>query len=172
MSAATGSSAWAPLRQPAFRWLWVGVLLSSVGTMMQTVGAQWLLVDAPNAAALVSLVQAANTLPVMLLALAGGVLADSFDRCWLLFRSLPTWAASRSSSPSMRSLWCSSPSLCSSGAGRRPKRRVPGSASCRPCAPVAATSGTSRWCAASRPGLEVGCQTVMPWTSFLTRLGT
>src|SRR5215217_2356052 len=52
---------------------------------MQTVGAQWLVVDAPNAATLVSLVQAATTLPVMLLALPGGVLADSFDRRWLLF---------------------------------------------------------------------------------------
>src|SRR5438876_12268184 len=83
--AAADSSAWAPLRQRAFRWLWLGVLISSIGTVMQTVGAQWLLVDAPNAAALVALVQAANTLPVMLLALAGGVLADSFDRRWLLF---------------------------------------------------------------------------------------
>ena len=52
---------------------------------MQAVGAQWLLVDAPNAAVLVALVQAATTLPVMLLALPGGVLADSFDRRWLLF---------------------------------------------------------------------------------------
>src|SRR4051812_41950375 len=51
---------------------------------MQTVGAQWLVIDAPNAAVLVSLVQAASTLPVMLLALPGGVLADSFDRRWLL----------------------------------------------------------------------------------------
>jgi MFS family permease len=51
---------------------------------MQAVGAQWLVVDAPNAPVLVSLVQAANTLPVMLLALPGGVLADSFDRRWLL----------------------------------------------------------------------------------------
>jgi MFS family permease len=65
--------------------LWLGVLISSIGTVMQTVGAQWLLVDAPNAATLVALVQAANTLPVMLLAPAGGVLADSFDRRWLLF---------------------------------------------------------------------------------------
>src|SRR5919199_6217709 len=83
-AAAAESSAWVPLRQRAFRWLWLGVLISSVGTTMQTVGAQWLLVDAPNAAALVSLVQTANTLPVMLLALAGGVLADAFDRRWLL----------------------------------------------------------------------------------------
>ena len=79
------SSPWAPLAHRAFRWLWFGVLLSYLGTWMQTVGAQWLLVDAPNAATLVSLVQAANTIPVMLLALPGGVLADSFDRRWLLF---------------------------------------------------------------------------------------
>ena len=73
-----------PLGQRVFRWLWLGMLFSWIGTWMQTVGAQWLLVDEPNAAALVSLVQAANTLPMMLLALPGGVLADSFDRRWLL----------------------------------------------------------------------------------------
>ena len=82
---AADSTTWAPLRNRAFRWLWMGVLISWVGTWMQTVGAQWLLVDAPNAATLVSFVAAANTLPVMLLALPGGVLADSFDRRWLLF---------------------------------------------------------------------------------------
>jgi MFS family permease len=79
------TSAWAPLRQRLFRWLWIGLLVSLTGTWMQAVGAQWLFVDAPDAAALVALVQAANTLPVMLLALPGGVLADSFDRRWLLF---------------------------------------------------------------------------------------
>jgi MFS family permease len=78
------SSPWAPLGQRVFRWLWICVLISWTGTWMQTVGAQWLLVNEPNAAALVSLVQVANTLPVMLLALPGGVLADSFDRRWLL----------------------------------------------------------------------------------------
>jgi MFS family permease len=81
---AADSSAWAPLGQRVFRWLWLGVLLSWIGTWMHTVGAQWLLVDEPNAAALVSSVQAAGTLPMMLLALPGGVLADSFDRRWLL----------------------------------------------------------------------------------------
>jgi MFS family permease len=60
------------------------MLFSWIGTWMQTVGAQWLLVDAPNAAVLVSLVQAATTLPLMLLAFPGGVLADSFDRRRLL----------------------------------------------------------------------------------------
>ncbi len=79
------SSPWAPLRRPIFAALWVGVLVSGMGTWMQTLGAQWLLVDAPNAATVVALVQAANTLPVMLLALPAGVLADSFDKRWLLF---------------------------------------------------------------------------------------
>lgn len=83
--AAADSSALAPLRRRAFRWLWLGVLISWTGIWMQTVGAQWLVVHAPNAPVLVSLVQAANFLPVMLLALPGGVLADSFDRRWLLF---------------------------------------------------------------------------------------
>lgn len=78
------ASIWSPFAHRAFRWLWIGVFVSTIGTWMQTVGAQWLLVDLPNAAVLVSLVQAANTLPVMLLALPGGVLADSFDRRWLL----------------------------------------------------------------------------------------
>ena len=79
------SSPWAPLRQRMFAWLWVGVLISGMGTWMQTLGAQWLLIDAPNAAAVVALVQAANALPIMLLALPAGVIADSFDRRWLLF---------------------------------------------------------------------------------------
>src|SRR3954471_12660851 len=79
------SSPWAPLRQRIFAWLWVGVLISGMGTWMQTLGAQWLLIDAPNAAAVVALVQVANTLPVMLLAMPAGVLADAFDKRWLLF---------------------------------------------------------------------------------------
>ena len=79
------SSPWAPLRRPVFAWLWVGVLISGMGTWMQTLGVQWLLVDVPNAAAVVALVQVANTLPIMLLAMPAGVLADSFDRRWVLF---------------------------------------------------------------------------------------
>jgi MFS family permease len=82
MAAPTGApeSTWAPLRIAVFRVLWLAVLGSQLGTWMQTVGAQWLLVDQPNAGALVSLVQTAGTLPVLLLALPAGVLADSLDR--------------------------------------------------------------------------------------------
>ena len=80
----SASSAWAPLRIGLFRTLWIAVLVSNVGTWMQTVGAQWLVVHGAHAAMLVSLVQTAYTLPAVLFALVGGVLADIFDRAKLL----------------------------------------------------------------------------------------
>jgi MFS family permease len=80
----TDLDAWAPLRAPVFRMLWIAVLAGNVGTWMQTVGAQWLVVREPGAATWVSLVQVATMLPVLLLALPSGALADRFDRRRLL----------------------------------------------------------------------------------------
>ena len=60
---------------------------------MQTVGAQWMLVGDPRAAVLVPLVQTATTLPVMLLALPSGVLADLIDRRRLLIATQGAMAA-------------------------------------------------------------------------------
>jgi MFS family permease len=77
---AAASSIWLPLRHRVFRALWLAVLGSQIGTWMQTVGAQWLLVDRPNAPTLVSLVQTAMMLPMLLLAVPAGVLADALDR--------------------------------------------------------------------------------------------
>ncbi len=77
-------SIWAPLAISAYRALWIAGLVSNIGTWMQTVGAQWLLVARPNSAALVALVQTASTLPVLILALPAGVLADVFERRRLL----------------------------------------------------------------------------------------
>ncbi|GAB3957345.1 MFS transporter [Micromonospora vulcania] len=78
------ASAWAPLRTAVYRNLWLALLAANVGTWMQTVGAQWLLIHHSNASTLVALVQTASLLPVLLLALPAGVLADSFDRRHLL----------------------------------------------------------------------------------------
>ena len=78
------SGTWQPLRNPVFRALWIAVLFSNIGNWMETVGAQWLLVSQPNNSILVALVQTADTLPVVLLALPAGVLADVFDRRLLL----------------------------------------------------------------------------------------
>ncbi|MGX1807079.1 MFS transporter [Nocardia sp. NPDC055321] len=84
LATASPPSAWAPLASKVYRALWIAQLVSNLGTWMQTVGAQWLLVDEPNAAMLVSLVQTATTLPVVLLVIPAGVLADLVDRRRLL----------------------------------------------------------------------------------------
>ena len=76
----TKESAWAPLRVKAFRALWLAQVGSAIGTWMQTVGAQWLLVEEPGAEALVAMVQVAAMLPVLMLALPSGALADILDR--------------------------------------------------------------------------------------------
>jgi MFS family permease len=78
-------SPFAPFRHRAFLWVWLGVVIASIGLWGQTVGAQWLFVNDPNAATIVPLVQTASTLPMMLLALPAGVLADAFDRRWMMF---------------------------------------------------------------------------------------
>ncbi|OLE22096.1 MAG: MFS transporter [Catenulispora sp. 13_1_20CM_3_70_7] len=82
MRAKQTASAWSPLRQPVFRALWLAQFGSNVGSWMQTVGAQWLLIG--HGAALLSLVQVAAGLPVLILALPAGVLADLVDRRRLL----------------------------------------------------------------------------------------
>lgn len=86
-------SAWAPLGSPVYRALWIAQTVSNLGTWMQTVGAQWMLVGDPRAAVLVPLVQTATTLPVMLLALPSGVLADLVDRRRLLLATQGAMAA-------------------------------------------------------------------------------
>lgn len=73
-----------PLHDKIFRGLWIGVLAGNIGTWMQTVGASWRLVSEADAATWVSLVQTATTLPVLLLALPSGALADILDRRRLL----------------------------------------------------------------------------------------
>ncbi len=91
--AVTATSTWAPLASPIYRALWVAQFVSNLGTWMQTVGAQWMLVGDPRAPVLVPLVQTATTLPVMLLALPSGVLADLVDRRRLLLATQGAMAA-------------------------------------------------------------------------------
>lgn len=76
--------AWRPLASPVYRRLWLAQVGGNLGTWMQNVGAQWLIVTATGSALLVGLVQTASTLPVVLLAAPAGVLADILDRRRLL----------------------------------------------------------------------------------------
>ncbi|MEU6389375.1 MFS transporter [Streptomyces sp. NPDC046939] len=84
----TENAAWAPFAARVFRALWIAQLVSNTGSWMQTVGAQWLLVG--HSAATVTLVQTVSSLPVVLLALPSGVLADRFDRRKVLLVSQAT----------------------------------------------------------------------------------
>ncbi|WCR00802.1 MFS transporter [Paracoccus aestuarii] len=78
----------APFRYPDFRRLWGATLMSNFGGLVQAVGAAWLMTQLTDSATLIALVQASNTLPVMLLAIASGALADIFDRKTLLMSAL------------------------------------------------------------------------------------
>jgi predicted MFS family arabinose efflux permease len=75
---------WAPLRRPVFRFVWLAAFVANLGTWMQTVGGQWLLVERHSSSLLISLVQSASSLPVLLLAIPAGVVADFVDRRRLL----------------------------------------------------------------------------------------
>jgi MFS family permease len=76
--------AWAPLRHPLFRALWIAALASNVGTWIQEVGAAWLMTSLTPSPMMIASVQAATTLPIFLFALVGGALADVVDRRRLL----------------------------------------------------------------------------------------
>jgi MFS family permease len=78
------NDAWAPLRHPVYRALWIAQLVSNIGTWMQTVGAQWLMGTLGGSALEIALVQAAITLPLFLVALPAGALGDILDRRRLL----------------------------------------------------------------------------------------
>lgn len=69
-----------PLASPSFRMLWLGGLVSNLGTMVQTVGAGWLMATIATSNDMVAFVQAATTLPVMLFSIPAGAIADSYER--------------------------------------------------------------------------------------------
>jgi MFS family permease len=73
-------SAWAPLRNSIYRNLFIASFVSNIGTWMQSVAAQWFLVEKHSSDTVVALVQTASLGPTLIFALFAGVLADLFDR--------------------------------------------------------------------------------------------
>ena len=73
-------SALAPLRIGVFRALWTASLVSNIGSWMHLVAASWLMTSLTASAAVVALLQTANSGPSFLLALPAGALADVLDR--------------------------------------------------------------------------------------------
>ena len=76
----SSTSAWAPLRHRIFFALFVAQLVSNIGTLMQNVGSAWLMGDLHASTGVVALVQTATFLPVLLIGIPAGALADIADR--------------------------------------------------------------------------------------------
>ena len=80
MNAEKPAGSFAPLRQPLFAVLWAATVLGNIGSFMRDVASAWLATGLSSSPVAVALVQVAGTLPVFLLSLPAGVLADILDR--------------------------------------------------------------------------------------------
>ncbi|WP_295638373.1 MFS transporter [Novosphingobium sp.] len=70
----------APLAEPLYRRVWIASLLSNFGQLILGVGAAWEMTRLTTSAGMVALVQSALMLPLMLVAVPAGAIADMFDR--------------------------------------------------------------------------------------------
>lgn len=78
------ASPWAPFRSRVFAVVWTASLVGNIGTWMRDVGAGWLMTSLSASSTAVAMVQVATMLPIFLLSLPAGALADSVDRRRLL----------------------------------------------------------------------------------------
>jgi MFS family permease len=69
-----------PLTQPTFRMMWLAVLIGNIGTWIHDVAAAWVMAETTGSPFMVAAVQSATTLPIVLLAVFAGTLADIVDR--------------------------------------------------------------------------------------------
>ncbi|MCA1363355.1 MFS transporter [Bradyrhizobium sp. IC3069] len=70
----------APLRFPTFRRIWLASVLANLGALIRSVGAAWAMTQMTSSADKVALVQTALMLPVMLISMPAGAIADMHDR--------------------------------------------------------------------------------------------
>lgn len=79
-SASSSDSAFSPLRHPDFRLIWLATLVANLGSLIQNVGAGWAMASLTPAHDMIALVQASATLPIMMLSIPAGAVADLFNR--------------------------------------------------------------------------------------------
>ncbi|MCW5556900.1 MAG: MFS transporter [Verrucomicrobiae bacterium] len=77
---ATHSGAWSVLNNRLFRALWLANVASGIGSAMHDTAAVWTMATLTTSATLVTLMQSMSSLPLFLLALPAGALADIVDR--------------------------------------------------------------------------------------------
>jgi MFS family permease len=73
-------SAWAPFQHRIFTLVWVATVVSNIGGWMYSAAAGWLMTTLTTDPLMVSLVQVANSLPVLIFAFPAGALADVVDK--------------------------------------------------------------------------------------------
>lgn len=92
IGSALAADVWAPMRHTVFRRIWFASLMTNLGLLIQGVGAAWAMTQLTSRADWVALVQTALMLPVMLVSLPAGALADMYDRrvvgLWALWGAL------------------------------------------------------------------------------------
>src|SRR6195952_3412766 len=76
----TGDGVAAPLQHSVFRRIWLASLVSNLGLLIQGVGAAWAMTQMTSSADKVALVQTALMLPIMLISMPAGAIADMYDR--------------------------------------------------------------------------------------------
>lgn len=86
-TASAQPSAFEPFKHRVFTMLWVATLVSNIGTWMFNVTSGWVMTELSASPLMVSLVQAATSLPIFLFALPAGAMGDLFDRRKLLLIS-------------------------------------------------------------------------------------
>lgn len=69
-----------PFGIPLFRGVWIASLASNFGGLIQSVGASWMMINLDGSPQMIALVQGSTTLPIMLLSLWAGAVADNLDR--------------------------------------------------------------------------------------------
>lgn len=94
MTGVAGGAAWAPLRHPGFRLVWLTFLGVQLANWSETVGAVAVIAEQSASPALLALVQTASTVPAVVLALPGGAVADLIDRRLLLIALVGSMSAS------------------------------------------------------------------------------
>lgn len=80
VSDADSPAAPSPFTIPIFRAVWFASLASNFGGLIQSVGAAWMMTSLSASPQLIALVPASTTLPIMLLSLGAGAIADNLDR--------------------------------------------------------------------------------------------
>lgn len=77
-----------PFAIRAFRIIWIANLFANLGTWAQSVAAAWVLTEAHAGPLLVAMIQVAATLPLVLLSIVSGVMADNHDRRKIMLAGL------------------------------------------------------------------------------------